>query len=291
MLENRRKHTLFLAVFLLLIADFFLFYSDWQDSHRGFTFAMLNVGQGDALFIESPTGSKLLVDGGPKKKILGELPLVMSPFDRNLDAILITNPDQDHIAGFLDVLSNYKVGSLLEPGTLTDSKTYSSLKDEITNKNIPDILLRKGMKIDMGGGTFIDILFPDRDVSSWATNDGSTVARLSYGKTSVMLTGDASIKTEKIILAENNGNNLRSSILKVGHHGSRSSSSPLFVRAVSPSLALISDGKDNKYGHPHKEVLDLLRSSGADILRTDLSGTIILKCARIGSCEINKLKN
>ena len=124
---------------------------------------------------------------------------------------------------------------------------------------------------------FIDILFPDRDVSAWATNDGSVVAQLTYGDTSVMLTGDAPIKTERIILGENKTENLQSTILKVGHHGSRTSSSFEFVKAISPTYALISDGKDNKYGHPHQDTLDILSSLGAKILRTDLLGTIIMK--------------
>ena len=139
----------------------------------------------------------------------------------------------------------------------------------------------------MGGGVMIDVLFPDRDVSSWSTNDGSVVARLSYGKTSIMLTGDAPIKTEQIILSENSPSRLQSNILKVGHHGSRTSTSSTFLKAVSPTYALISDGKDNKYGHPHKETLDALTQLGVKILRTDLLGTIILKCAKISGCEIN----
>ena len=143
------------------------------------------------------------------------------------------------------------------------------------------------MKLNIGGGAVIDILFPDRDVSSWTTNDGSIVARLSYGSTSVMLTGDSTTKTENIILKENSETRLRSTILKVGHHGSRTSTSPEFVKAVSPRYALISDGKDNKYGHPHKETLDTLSLFGVEIFRTDLLGAIIIKCARIKVCEIN----
>ena len=144
-------------------------------------------------------------------------------------------------------------------------------------KNIPDILAKKGMRLDLGGGVFIDILFPDRDVSSWATNDGGVVARLFYGNTSVMLTGDAPTTTEKIILSENPSAQLSSTILKVGHHGSRTSTSASFVKAVSPTYALISDGKDNKYGHPHQETLDTLNSFGVKIFRTDLLGTILMK--------------
>jgi len=287
MFENCKKYWLFLFVFLLLIANIFVFYLDWQNSHRGLTFAMLDVGQGDALFIESPTGTQILIDGGPPRKILNQLSRIMSPFDRNIDAFIITNPDADHISGFLNVLKIYKVDKIFEPGTLTDSKIYQNLKDKIKKDNIIDILAKRGMRLNIGGGAVIDILFPDRDVSSWTTNDGSIVARLSYGSTSVMLMGDATIKTEKIILKENSIAQLHSTILKVGHHGSRTSTSPEFVKSVSPTYALISDGKNNKYGHPHKETLDTLSLFGAKIFRTDLLGAIIMKCARINICAIN----
>lgn len=252
---------------------------------------MLDVGQGDALFVESPTGTQILIDGGPPRKILSQLSHVMSPFDRNIDAFIVTNPDQDHIAGFLDVLKIYKVDIVFEPGTLNDSKVYQNLKDEIKKKNIPDILARKGMKLDMGGGVIVDILFPDRDVSNFDVNDGSIVARLSYGDTSIMLTGDSTAKTEKIILTRNDKEKIDSTILKVGHHGSRTSTSKEFVETVSPSYALISDGKDNKYGHPHIETLETLEQFGAKILRTDINGTLVFKCGTISKCAIKKLKN
>lgn len=288
MFQAYKKYWLFFFTFLLLIANIFIFYFAWQDSHRGFTFAMLNIGQGDALFIESPTGTQILVDSGPPKKILNQIARIMSPFDRTIDAFIITNPDQDHIAGFLDILKLYKVDRVFEPGTLTDSKIYQNFKNEIKKNNVPDIFAKKGMRLDLGGGAMIDILFPDRDVSVWSTNDGSIIARLSYGDTSIMLTGDATLKTEKIILEKNSLQKLDSDILKVGHHGSRTSSSVEFVKAVSPNFAFISNGKDNKYGHPHKETLDTLTQFGAKIFRTDELGMIVIKCARINTCEINK---
>lgn len=275
MFQRMQKYSLFIFVLFILFIDIFIFYLDWQNSYPKLTFAMLDVGQGDALFIESPTGTQILVDTGPPRKVLSKLSGVMSPFDRSIDAIIITNPDQDHIGGFLDVLKVYKVGKVFEPGTINDSKIYQNLEDEIKNKNISKILARKGMKIYLGGGAVLDILFPDRDVSSWTSNDGSIVARLVYGNTKIMLTGDSTIKTEKIILNENSVNNLQSNILKVGHHGSRTSTGESFLQAVSPVYALISDGKDNKYGHPHKEILDSLL--GVKVFRTDLLGTIIMK--------------
>jgi competence protein ComEC len=271
-----KKYSLFIFAFFLLIANIFLVRLDWQNSRKVLTFAMLDVGQGDGLFVESPTGTQVMFDSGPPHKILGSLQKVMSPFDKSIDAVIITNPDVDHIGGLMDVLKNYKVGGVFESGTLTDSKTYQSLREEMKNQNIPDILAKRGMRLDIGGGAFIDILFPDRDVSEWATNDGSVVARLSYGETSVMLTGDATLKTEKIILAENSKTALASDILKVGHHGSRTSTSGEFAKAVAPVYALISVGKDNNYGHPHQETLKTLAQIGAKVFRTDLLGTIIM---------------
>lgn len=277
MFAHRKNYWLLFLVFLLLVVNIFLFYQDFKNSNRGFTFAMLDVGQGDALFIESPTGTQILVDAGSPRKILSQLSRVMSPFDRHIDAIIITNPDQDHFGGFVDVLKVYKVDQVFEPGTANDSTIFQNLKEEINDKKIPNILAKRGMRLDMGGGAVIDILFPDRDVFDWSPNDGSIVAKLTYGNTSVMLTGDVTSETEKIILEENSFKELDSTILKVGHHGSRTSTSLDFVKAVSPKYAIISDGKDNKYGHPHKDTLDTLASFGAEIFRTDLLGTIIMK--------------
>src|SRR3989344_1983881 len=277
MFSSLKNRWLLILVSFLLVSNFFIFYLDWNDSKRGFTFAMLDVGQGDALFIESPTGTQVLIDGGPPRKVLSSLVRLMPLFDRKLDAIIITNPDQDHIGGFLDILKLYKVDKVFEPGTFNTSRTYQNLRREIENKNIPNILAKKGMRLHLGGGAVIDILFPDQDVSTWTTNDGSIVGRLSYGKTSIMLMGDATTETERIILSENSKSALSSTVLKVGHHGSRTSTSMGFTETVSPTYAIISAGKNNKYGHPHQETLDTLSQLGVRVFRTDLLGTIIMK--------------
>ena len=115
--EYGKKYSLLVFIFLLLTVNIFLFRLDWKNSHRGFTFAMLNVGQGDALFIESPTGAQIMFDGGPARKVLGPLARVMSPFDKSIDALVITNPDADHICSFLDILKIYKLNYISEPVT------------------------------------------------------------------------------------------------------------------------------------------------------------------------------
>jgi competence protein ComEC len=289
--QKRGNYSLFFFVLILFALNLFLFYFDFVKANDNLTFTVLDVGQGDALFIESPTGTQVLFDSGPPRKILGPLAKVMSPFDRSIDAVVITNPDADHIGGLQEILKNYEVGVVLEPGTFNSSKTYENLKNEIEKQDIKNILAKKGVRLDLGGGAVIDILFPNQDVSGWDPNDGSVIAKLSYGEASFMLMGDSTVKTEKIIMEEYSEMALDSTVLKVGHHGSRTSTLQEFVQVVSPEYAIISLGKDNKYGHPHANTLDTLNTIGAQIFRTDLSGTIILSCDRIGPCVIKTSKS
>ncbi|MBY0376516.1 hypothetical protein K2P96_00900, partial [Patescibacteria group bacterium] len=164
--QGRKNYWLLVLVLILIISLAYLFYLDFKSSNKKeLTFAMLDIGQGDGLYIESPTGTQIMFDAGPPSKVLGLLTRVMSPFDKSIDALVITNPDADHISGFLDILKNYKVGAVFEPGTFNDSKTYQNLEDEIKRKHIPDIMVSKGMKLDLGGGAVVNILFPDQDVS------------------------------------------------------------------------------------------------------------------------------
>lgn len=286
--NSPKKSWLIFIVLVLFISVVFLISLEVFKKDPKLTFAMLDIGQGDALFIESPTGVQVLVDAGPPGRVVKELSKVMPLFDRSIDMIIITNPDADHFAGFLDVLKVYKVGAVLEPGTTNDSKMYENLENLIQKKNIPKSLAKAGMSVDLGGGARIDILFPDRDVSSWERNVGSIVAKLSYGENSIMLTGDATVDTEKIILEEYPPEVLDVDILKVGHHGSYTSTRDTFVKALSPTYALISVGKDNAYGHPHIETLDTLNKLGVKILRTDLEGTILFECDKIEECKIKK---
>ena len=285
MKESFQKYGLFYLFLFLLFFVLFLFYLTSIKRDENLTFAMLDVGQGDSLFIESPAGMQILIDGGRDKKTLSELSKLIPFYDKSIDMLIITNPDLDHIGGFLDVLKNYKVDVVLEPGTYNDSTIYKSIENEIKRKNTSRILARAGTRIDIGGGAYIEILFPDRDVSIWDNNDGSVIARLVYGESTVMLTGDATVRTEEIVLEDYGEEDLRSDILKIGHHGSRTSTSKEFLEKVRPKYAVISSGKGNSYGHPHKEILSILESFGVEILRTDTLGTIIFTCDRIKECK------
>src|SRR3972149_7289911 len=266
----------FLALMTLLIWSAVL-----ADVNTHLKIAFLDVGQGDAIYIEAPNGRQMIIDGGPPGALLPALSEVMSFSDRSIDVIVVTNPDQDHFAGFIDLLDSYEVGVVIESGTFNKSKIYGRLENLITEKKIPKIIARSGMKVDMGAGVHFDVLFPDRDVSSWNPNDGSIIGQLIYGNTSIILTGGATKKTESYSLSgsEASGSlgSLASNVLKVGHHGSRTSTGESFVSAVDPDYAVISSGADNTHGPPHHETLDTLNKFGIKILRTDRLGMILFE--------------
>lgn len=238
------------------------------------TVAFLDVGQGDAIFIESPSGAQVLVDAGPNSKVLGELGKIMPWYDKTIDMLVITNPDKDHIAGFIDVLKRYEVSYVIEPGTKNETETHELLQEMIEEKGLEKITARRGMKFDLGEGVYLRVLFPDRDVSEQSSNDGSIVIQLVYGETEVMLTGDATSGVENQILSYSD-TELQSDILKVGHHGSKTSTDKSFVSALDPMYAVISSGEGNRYGHPSEQVMDVLEHYELEILRTDTHGTVV----------------
>lgn len=239
------------------------------------TVAFLNVGQGDSIFIESPTGVQVIVDGGPAKNLMKEIPHVLPFYDRHIDMIVVTNPDKDHYEGFIGFLKKYSVDVVLEPGTTNPSDTYATLESEIKNRNIPKVIALRGQVVDLGGGAYLEIIFPDRDISGLGANDGSLVMRLVYGDTSVMLQGDSTAKIEEYLVTL--GGNLDSNILKTGHHGSKTSTTESYVEAVSPEWAIISAGNGNSYGHPHQETLDTLNKEKVKILGTYDLGRIVFE--------------
>ncbi len=272
-LKNNFKY-LFLAV--LLAAVVFVWYAVFCESRSGLSVVFLDVGQGDAIFIETSTGQQILIDGGPNKKVLAELGKVMPFYDRSIDVVIETHPDSDHISGLPEVLNRYNVDLIIEPGVESDTAVYKTFESLITEKNIKKVLARRGMKLVLSNNTYLLILFPVVDVSGMDTNDASIVAKLVYGKTSFLFTGDSPKKIEDYLIFLDK-KSLDVDVLKLAHHGSKTSSSESFIGYTSPEYAVISVGKDNKYGHPNKEVLDILEKFGIQILRTDLLGSIIMK--------------
>ncbi|MBI4117927.1 MAG: MBL fold metallo-hydrolase [Parcubacteria group bacterium] len=278
MFEAGKTYGRYLLLGVLLVANYFL----WNaviatDDNRILTVAFLDVGQGDSIFIEAPNGNQMLIDGGPSGQVvLRALSEVMPFYDRSIDGVIATHPDKDHIGGLSSVLERYDVSYFFEPGVEHDTGAYAGLLESVDVENAEHIFARRGMRIVLDDEVFLDILFPDRDPKSMETNDASVIAKLIYGETSFLLTGDTTKKIERYV-ASLDAKALDIDVLKAAHHGSKTSSDPILLGFASPAYAVISSGEGNSYGHPHKEVTDRLQQFGAEIVETAKVGTIIFE--------------
>ncbi|MBU1292300.1 MBL fold metallo-hydrolase [Patescibacteria group bacterium] len=230
-----------------------------------------DIGQGDAIFIETPAGKQILIDGGPDKSILEKLGQEMPLYDRTIDLVILTHPDADHLTGLVKVLNYYKIDHILTSGLEKDTVVYQKWKELIEQNQIPLTLAQAGQNIILEEGIIFEVFWPEQsllDSYSDPTNNVSVVGRLVYGKTEILLTGDIEKKVENILLDQN----IESDILKLAHHGSKTSTGDNFLKIVNPGAVVISVGENNRYNHPSPEVLERIK----DILtyRTDQNGDI-----------------
>jgi len=233
-----------------------------------------DVGQGDSALIEI-TGYQILIDGGPDQSVLEKLSRGMSFWDRDIDLVVLSHPESDHLAGLLEVLKRYKVENILWTGVVRDTAVFREWEELIGKEGANIKTVQAGQRINLSGKVYIEILSPFEDLSGREfkdSNDTSIVARLVFGETSFLFTGDIDKSVEKDITDKNP--DLTVGVIKVAHHGSKTSTSGEFVGRVSPEYAVISVGGDNKYGHPTQEVLDILSKYGIMIFRTDEVGDI-----------------
>ena len=259
---------------VLVLVLLLSFWSGAPDGRLHVTF--LDVGQGDAILIESPSGRRVLVDGGPSPSLLmSHLGRRMPFWDRSLDLVMLSHPHEDHIAGLIPVLERYRVDAVVfrEVGCVTP--TCVEWDRLLAEKGIPVYSGEAGLVIEVEEGLTLEVLHPGvRILVDACFNDNSVVARLTYGAVSVLLTGDIEVYAESVLLAE--GFHLASTVLKVPHHGSCTSTTPAFLDAVSPDLAVISVGADNDLGHPCLRVIEQLEAAGTTVYRTDTHGTTTL---------------
>jgi len=233
-----------------------------------------DVGQGDAIFIQCPNGQQILVDGGPNPStVLSHLGREMPFWDRSLDLVILTHPEEDHLAGLEDVLARYEVMQVMDSGQECASATCEAWKQVIAEKEIPYRRAEAGMRIDIGEAVRLHVLHPPAtllaDTSSDANNN-SVVLQLQYGRFSVLLTGDVEQEGAEALL--DSGQPLNSLVLKVPHHGGESSLTLPFREAVNPEVAVISVGADNRFGHPGE--LTLRKLAEIPAYRTDQQGNI-----------------
>jgi competence protein ComEC len=234
----------------------------------------LDVGQGDAIFIQAPNGNQVLVDGGPDKKVLQELGRIMPFSDHSIDVLVLSHPHADHLRGLIEVLKNYEVGKVLENKIPCGSPECAEW--DKTKQRAETVQAEAGQAIDLGGGVKFKVIYarqPDaRANAAKNAHDYMLIAKLEYGDESVLFMGDAEKKIEQILA----GGGLRARFLKVGHHGSKTSTTAQFLDTVKPELAFIELGARNQYGFPHPEVIKRLEDFGIKYYRTDTDGTVEL---------------
>lgn len=239
--------------------------------------SFLDVGQGDAEFIEWPDGEQMLVDCSKDATILSALGRVMKYYDKEIDYLVVTHPDSDHYGGCIDVLKRFEVKNIVYTGLQKTDKSWQYFQDMINQENAKyiEIAVQDIWQID---GANLNFLYPDKklDNNIKDTNNSSLVFKLSYGENDILFVGDAEEELENYLISKY-GNILDSEVLKVGHHGSGSSSGQNFIDAVSPDYSIISVGKWNSYGHPSRRTLKRLERSESQVYRTDELGDIVLK--------------
>jgi competence protein ComEC len=235
----------------------------------------LNIGQGDAILIETPDGVQALVDGGPDATVLAELAAALPWFDRTLDLVIGTHPDKDHIGGLVDVLQRYRVDTIITTENTGETVTASEYRNSLKQEGAAVVIARTGQVYQLGASTTVVIFSPASDPSMLESNTASVVAQVRYGEIEFMLTGDAPASIERY-LVDTYGEQLASDVLKLGHHGSKSSSADEFLAAVKPKFAVVSAGKNNTYGHPALETVARVKDHNIPIISTIDQGRITL---------------
>ena len=273
--KGNKKFVLFILGFLFL-TNFFAWTIVFDlRSHKFLEVNFFDVGQGDAIFVETPTRHQILIDGGPSPKIIEKLAREIPFWDRSIDLIILTHPEKDHITGLLEVLKRYKVENVLWTGIVRDIPEYREWLNLIEKEKANVKIAKAGQKISCKNCQWkIEVFYPFESLEGKEfenSNDTSIVSKLIFGNSSFLFTGDIYKDVEESLTLT--PFDLNSNVLKVAHHGSKTSSSENFLERVLPEIAVISVG-ENKYDHPNKEVLEILEKYGIRVLRTDREGDI-----------------
>ncbi len=266
----RKIVAIILASLLVLLIYLFFQLNDWR-----FHIYFFDVGQGDSILIKTPENHQILIDGGSGNSVLRGLASVMPFFDKSLDMVVLTHPHADHVQGLVEVLKKYDVGEILITGVTFEDSNYEEFLDVILEKKIP-VFLANSEDDFLFGDVFFDVLYPFKQMPFEEVknlNNSSVVIKVSHKNHLILLTGDLEKDKEAELLKS--GYDLKSYILKAGHHGSKSASSPEFLNEVEPEIVVISCGKNNSYGHPHEEALKNFSDVNVEkIYRTDMDGMV-----------------
>lgn len=238
-----------------------------------------DVGQGDAIFLELPDSRQILIDGGPNNKVLERINSVMPFWDRSIDIVIATHGELDHIGGLGSVIEYYDVSTIIWNGIESETKIFKEWKEAVDSEGAEVLVGEYGMRFTLSDSAFFEILYPvnmpgPEPQKLESQNNFSLVIRFVYGEDSFLFTGDIERQAEYRIIEQNP--RIDSDVLKVAHHGSKTSSSELFLEKVNPKIAVISNALNNTYGHPHEAILQRLTKYGIEIRRTDTEGNVLL---------------
>ncbi|ADQ41549.1 hypothetical protein Calkr_2081 [Caldicellulosiruptor acetigenus I77R1B] len=275
MLLGIRKYIV--SVLLAIAFVFSLFSLSFAATQKTLTVSFVDVGQGDSILIQTPEGKNVLIDSGPNTAESAVLNFLKSKGIKKLDVTVATHPHEDHIGNMDVIIHDFAVGKVYAPNVTTNTKAFESFLLAVKSKGLKLSIPEVGQNISPDGKVKMTVLSPSKKDKYEDLNDYSIVLKVEYGKTSFLLMGDATTNIEEKLLHDGKLKTmLKSDVLKVGHHGSKYSSTSAFLSAVRPKYAVISVGKDNPYGHPAAITLSKLKSVGAEILRTDEQGTITI---------------
>lgn len=255
-LSQKKKIKILITLFIITVVVWKLVFLENRDSDI-LEIDFFDVGQGDGIFIETGDKKQVLIDGGPSAVILDKLGKEMAFYDRYIDLAILTHPEYDHISGLIEVIKRYKIGVIIATGIVRETSQYKEFIRIIEQKNIPVYIAQLGGAVELNKDIKLNILYPfesllGKKISN--TNNSSVVGKLVYKDFEVLLTGDIEKSVEKKLIGS--GLDLRADVLKIAHHGSKTSSTKEFLKAVGSLINIIPAGKDNKYGHPHQEVLE-----------------------------------
>ncbi|MFW6269566.1 MAG: helix-hairpin-helix domain-containing protein [Bacillota bacterium] len=285
MIKYRNSFIKKLTVVLLILLSFLLVACENNsvngndDFEETLTVHFIDVGQGDSILIQDHAENKnMLIDAGDRWDWVGDkvVSYLAGQDIETLEAVVSSHPHADHIGGMNNVLESFEIKQIYDSGYPHTSQTYIDYLELIDEKNIPFDTPRKGDSIEFGEGELtFEVLHPQGDVEEYDLNNSSIVLRLVYDRISFLFTGDIERDVEQEIVESNQ--NIETNVLKVGHHGSDTSTSDVLINEIDPQVAIIQVGEDNNYGHPANETLEALENNNIDIFRNDVHGDIVIK--------------
>jgi competence protein ComEC len=267
------------VIAILVIILVFLGSTLLEPAPSAVVLTFFDVGQGDASLVVTPRGQNILIDGGPDDSVVASLDSDIPYYNHRLDAVILTHPHADHVAGLVAVVNKYQVGKVYMSGVTHTAPEYLAFLKALGDRKVPVQIVQSGDKLDFGDGIKLDFLYPLSDMHGQTVDNlnlTSVVTRLTWDKSSVLLMGDLESEGQDKLLASGQG--VRANLLKVAHHGSKDSVNSKFLAEVDPDYVVISAGKGNKFGHPSKDMLTLL--TGRVVYRTDYDGDVRFEMTR-----------